>query len=74
MAADLSFGSQFMSLPAWPLLAVVLFLILLLTVFIFWRRRSGTQSRLFQQNVLVSALLDINESAVLVDERAECPW
>ncbi|PIE00505.1 MAG: GGDEF-domain containing protein [Thiothrix nivea] len=58
-----------MSLPAWPLLAVVLFLILLLTVFIFWRRRSGTQSRLFQQNVLVSALLDINESAVLVDER-----
>lgn len=69
MDAGLNLGLRVGSLPVWSLLAVVLFLTLLLVVFVFWRRRSGTQSRMVQQNVLVTALLDINESAVLVDDR-----
>lgn len=69
MVASLSFGLLATSHPDWYLLAAALFLLVLLVVFVFWRRRFGSRSQLLQQNVLVSALLDINESAVLVNEK-----
>lgn len=69
MGASLSFGLLAISPPVWYLSAIALFLFLLLIAFIFWKKRSGSQSQLLQQNVLVSALLDINEAAILVNDK-----
>lgn len=69
MVASLNFGLLAISYPVWYLLATALFLLVLLVAFVSWRKRFGSQSQLLQQNVLVSALLDINESAVLVNEK-----
>nr|CAA6824950.1 MAG: diguanylate cyclase/phosphodiesterase (GGDEF & EAL domains) with PAS/PAC sensor(s) [uncultured Thiotrichaceae bacterium] len=68
MVASLSFDLIAISPPIWYLVATVLFLLVLLVSFIFWRKRFGSQSQLFQQNALISALLDVNESAVLMSK------
>ncbi|MEZ5536999.1 MAG: EAL domain-containing protein [Thiolinea sp.] len=69
MGASLNFGLLAISPSVWYLLAIILFLLALLLAFVLWRRHSGNQSQLLQQNILVSALLDINEAAVLVNEK-----
>lgn len=59
-------------LSIWYWLVPALLIILALGAYIFlqhWRRRSEDRVELVQQNVLVSALLDVEESVVLVDRQ-----
>lgn len=69
MVASLKFGLLTINPSIWYFVAIALFLLICLLVgFTYWQKKLRNQSQLFQQNILISALLDVNESAVLVGD------
>lgn len=53
----------------WYLVLLVCLLVFVFFLYRYWKKHTGKRSQFFQYNMLVTALLDVEEAAVLIDKQ-----